>query len=89
MQVVPGSKTLGEILQGEGGLSKFLYEKSEIKRKRKVRMVWWMSSHLPPVSGHMTMLTVACAHGADACVHAVFGRLLRGLVSERTAIDES
>ena len=36
MQVVPGSKTLGDILQDGGGLSKFLFEKSENKRKRKV-----------------------------------------------------
>ena len=36
MQVVPGSKTLGEILKEKGGLSKFLFDKSEKKRKDKV-----------------------------------------------------
>ena len=37
----------------------------------------------------MIVQTVACVHCADACVHAVFSRLLRRLVSKRAAIDGS
>ena len=35
IQVVPDSKTLGDILK-EGGLAKFLFDKSATKRRRKV-----------------------------------------------------